>query len=75
MGPVVTTIPRFHHTCPGGCGAAVPKHLFACKPCWFRLPAEMRRPIIDNFRRDDLAHIRAMGDAFDWYADNPRTAP
>lgn len=59
------------HTCPGGCKKAVPYHLFACRACWFRLPRDLRRPILGNHGRDSQAHAEAMADAFQWYAENP----
>lgn len=57
------------HACPGGCGAQVPYRLYACKPCWSRLPAALRQPILDtNGRAGNLAaHGAAMADARDWY--------
>lgn len=59
------------HACPGLCGRNVLNHLYACKPCWYRLPQDLRRPISDTYRRDPLAHLHAMGDARRWYLDHP----
>lgn len=50
----------------------MPYHLFACRPCWYRLPAELRRPITSNYSRDVDAHFDAMADANDWYQTHPR---
>ncbi|MPZ66206.1 MAG: hypothetical protein GEU83_12055 [Pseudonocardiaceae bacterium] len=55
------------HECPGGCGRAVEHHRFACRGCWFALPVTLRRAITDTYRRDRIAHARAMVDAYDWY--------
>lgn len=62
----------FDHDCPGDCGAAVPRYLFACRPCWFRLPIGIRNAVVDNYRVDEAAHMRAMSEAFEWYSANPR---
>lgn len=63
------------HACPGGCGAQVPRHLFACRDDWYRLPADLRRPITANYRRDLVNHRKAMADAHRWYRENPRRRP
>lgn len=60
------------HDCPGGCGRPVPQHHFACRPDWYRLPAELQLAIKANYRRDPAAHMQAMADSIAWYADNPR---
>lgn len=57
------------HACPGGCGARVPDRLFACRGCWARLPAELKRPIRANYGRDRAAHAAAMSEARRWYAE------
>ncbi len=62
-----TTGPTSCHECPGGCGRQVGRHHFACKACWYRLPADLRRPISATYRRDTGAHLAAMADAVDWY--------
>ena len=62
------------HTCPGKCGAKVPSHRFACRADWFRLPADLRQAITDNYRRNPAAHFAAVRDAVEWYAANPRPA-
>lgn len=56
------------HPCPGDCGVQVPQHLYACRPCWRRLPYPMRRAITDTYQRDPIAHRRAMAEAAGWYA-------
>lgn len=58
------------HRCPGGCGRTVPNHLFACRPCWFRLPHGLRQPITANYRGDRDAHNAAMADASRWYGEH-----
>lgn len=63
------------HDCPGGCGAQVPRHQLACKPCWFRLPKPIRDDINAGYRKrtaDPGPHRRAMRVAFLWYSDNPK---
>jgi|AntDryMetagUQ889_1029465.scaffolds.fasta_scaffold86158_2 hypothetical protein len=57
------------HTCPGGCGHRVPRHHFACRNCWGRLPTDLRQPISVTYQRDPDAHMEAMADAMEWYAD------
>jgi len=60
------------HDCPGGCGTQVAYHLFACRSCWRRLPAVLRTPITESWRKKDhRAHRAAMLDARDWYKANP----
>jgi hypothetical protein len=62
------------HACPGKCGRQVPRYQFACRSDWARLPAEIRQAITSTYKRDRLAHYEAMGDALDWYRENPREA-
>jgi hypothetical protein len=59
------------HACPGGCGAQVSSTWFACRPCWFRLPAYLRDPIKRHYRTNPTAHTEAMIEAVGWYQDNP----
>ena len=59
------------HSCPGCGRAGIPVNLLACRPCWFRLPIDLRRPVTATFRRDNTAHLDAVIAALDWYADNP----
>ena len=66
--------PTTTHACPGGRGAQVARHMYACKPCWFRLPRNLRDAISNAWLRGDYpAHRIAMADAAQWYADHPRT--
>jgi len=60
------------HDCPGGCGRPVPRHRFACRSCWHRLPIDLRCPITANYRRDLAAHAQAMTAARRWYRGQPR---
>ena len=64
-----------YHKCPG-CGAPdVPNKLFACAPCWWRLPLAMRQKILFTHRAGPAAaldHRLAMRDAALWY-DQQRT--
>lgn len=59
------------HGCPGGCGAQVPQHQLACKPCWFRLPKPHRDAVNAAWRKDARLHRSALADALAWYRDNP----
>jgi hypothetical protein len=61
------------HTCPGGCGTQVAQHLFACRPCWSRLPRARRAAVMRGYDAGPLGeeHTTAMVDALDWYAANP----
>lgn len=62
------------HGCPGDCGARVPKHQLACKPCWFRLPKPLQRALNQAFQRrgqNPAAHRAALAAALDWYRRNP----
>lgn len=59
------------HDCPGGCGRQVQYHMYACKPCWYRLPAGLRAAIWEGYRSGS-GHMEAMQDAADWYAHHPR---
>lgn len=61
------------HRCPGGCRRAVPDQLYACRACWYRLPAAHRQAITSTYRRDVDAHADAMYDAYLWYVDHPLT--
>lgn len=75
---------RLSHPCPG-CGAlGVPRHQLACKPCWLRLPADLRNAVngtyrarsrgsADATRRSAVvsAHRRALAAAMEWYRDHP----
>lgn len=64
------------HECPGGCGAQVAFHLFACKRCWFRLPRALRTAIWRaHGGTDGRAHVAAMADATQWFEANPLPAP
>jgi hypothetical protein len=60
------------HACPGKCGAQIARHRFACRVDWYRLPADIRTAISDNYKRNPGAHFAAVRDAIEWYADNPR---
>jgi hypothetical protein len=64
------------HTCPGGCGTNVTLRLFACRTDWYRLPIDLRRPILDTAHLPLLNHSRAdaVADAVQWYGKNPTTA-
>lgn len=61
------------HACPGNCNTRVPPRHVACRPCWWRLPAEIRKDITATYRRDMAAHRQALQAAIQWYRDNPRS--
>lgn len=64
------------HTCPGGCGAHVPRHRLACRSCWSRLPQALQRAIWQHHESGDrAAHAGAVSAAVDWYRANPRACP
>lgn len=58
------------HACPGDCGRDVKVDLFACRPCWYRLPLALRRSITAAWRRDAAAHSQHMATARAWYAND-----
>jgi hypothetical protein len=60
------------HGCPGLCGRRIPRHRFACKPCWSRLPQDLREGIVGNGDHDGMAHRSAKSDATLWYLDHYR---
>lgn len=67
-------MPDTTHECPCGCGAQIERAKLACKPGWFRLPAELRHFINSAYRsrlRSPEPHQRAIREALEWYRDNP----
>lgn len=65
------------HACPG-CGApGVPRHQLACKPCWFRLPPDLRNAVNGSYHARARgaagvrAHRQALTTAMRWYRDHP----
>lgn len=63
------------HPCPGGCGAAVPSDLLACKACWYRLPQPYRDETWAAWRvrrEDPRRHRNAVTAAITWYRDQDR---
>lgn len=61
------------HPCPRPeCGRMVPDSMFACRGDWYALPARIRSAIWDAYRANDLdAHVIAMAEGRQWYADHP----
>ena len=57
------------HDCPGRCGAQIPYHLLACRPCWYRLPAGLREPFSEH-RIGTSGHRRAVMAALVWYREH-----
>lgn len=61
------------HACPGGCGARVERHLYACRVDWGRLPAPLRQAISRAYHGSRVGeHARAMDAAAAWFMRNPR---
>lgn len=60
------------HRCPCGCGSNIPNHLYACRPGWYRLPAEIRSAIWGTVKLTLLHPDRraALSAAAEWYRDN-----
>lgn len=71
----MTPAPRLTSRCPSCRAVEVPRHRFACRPCWFRLPADLRREITANYRRNPAVHLQAIRDGLRWYRDNPMVTP
>ena len=60
--------PQDWHKCPWpGCGQRVPRHLWGCKPHWYRLPRELRDHLWAAYRGDDLTEHAAALEAIDEY--------
>jgi hypothetical protein len=60
------------HECPGGCGRRdVPRHRYACRECWYRLPDPHRRAIQQNHRHHSVGHAVAMHEAHTWFVEHP----
>lgn len=66
------------HACPCGCGAPIARNRLACRAGWRRLPARMRRAVMDAWQAcDTAAHTSAVAAALTWYRENqlPAGAP
>jgi hypothetical protein len=59
------------HTCPGGCGRTVNPGWFACRQCWFRLPAGIRSDYATGQRRSRQKYNVAVAAAHAWYTTHP----
>lgn len=70
-GPTATRPDRTTHDCPGCKKRAVPRHQLSCKPCWYRLPKDLRDRLNNAFHRDPGDHLAAMTACLNWYDDNP----
>lgn len=69
-------VPR--HPCPGGCGFNIPRGLYACRPCWQRLPLAVRDRVTFGYANrgtNATEHRRAMAEAAAWFARNPIERP
>lgn len=67
---------RATHACPG-CGCEVDNRLFACRGCWYELPAELRTSIERTKRKSliDPDRMAAVVAAISWYnATDPLAA-
>lgn len=64
-------LPATTHTCPAPpCAARVRRDQFACPRDWVRLPAELRRPIVDGYRRNWPMWVKAANTAIAWYGEH-----
>lgn len=67
--------PRTTHTCPGCSKREVPRHQLSCRPCWYRLPKNLRDDLNNAYHRGTPEdHAAAMRACLDWYRDNPPKA-
>lgn len=61
------------HKCPGCDRTDIPRALLACRPCWWRLPLDLRNRINAAHQAGPpIDHLRAVGEAARWYRDNPK---
>lgn len=63
------------HKCPGGCDTDVPRARLSCRPCWYRLPVDLRATLNEAYRArgaHTAPHRAALRDAIEWYRNNPR---
>lgn len=63
-----------HRACPGGCGRWVGHASFACRPCWSRLPADLRTEIKTAYRRRETDPGRYAVVAYagrEWFTRDP----
>lgn len=61
------------HPCPGCEQPGVPRHQLACRPCWAKLPSDLKNAVNGTFRRrlaDPAPHRRAAVAAYHWYRTN-----
>lgn len=69
------------HPCPGCGEVEVAARQLSCRPCWFLLPADIRKSVNDAFRARERGvegavakHRRAITEALDWYRDREGSA-
>lgn len=82
---IVSTQHDTTHACPGCAQPGVPRHMLACKRCWFRLPQDIRNQVNGTYynRRRSArspsigaavaAHQAALAKAIEWYRAHPVT--
>lgn len=70
-GPTATRAARVTHTCPGCKRRQVPRHQLSCRPCWYRLPRDLRDRLNAAYHQGAEAHAPVMRECLDWYRDNP----
>lgn len=58
-----------YHRCPGCDRPRIPDRMFACKPCWSRLPGVLKQGIVTP-KRNSPQHRAAMAAAIAWYNTN-----
>ena len=68
------------HECPGGCGREIEAALFACKPCYKKLPYALREAVsrtrrLKYLHADRLAAVHAAEDYLDSLKPKPPVDP
>ncbi len=66
------------HRCPGCNVPGVVRSRLACKPCWYRLPADLRNAVNGSFyhrQRNPAAHRAAVFAAMTWYREHRQATP
>lgn len=62
------------HPCPAeDCDRRVAQHLFACKPCWFRLPYKLRGRVWDTVGKP-IDRLAVTAECVEHWRANPRRA-
>lgn len=66
------------HLCHGGCGKSVAPAFWGCRPCWYRLPVELRNRIWVTYRpgqeidkEPSTDYLKVATEVQKWLRDNP----